>query len=414
MHYYRYNDSIIISKEELEGFDKASEVEAHYSVGNVYVINPMEPSYSRRSFCISSNDLLFLEKEDAALLDYPKEVYPEPEPWLKDKILNRQVVSINPAYPSWKQLLSSTLPSSWKINIAGLGDVGGTLALGLRLLGGSNISSFGIYDLDQNKLKRYEYELNQIYPPTATSDFPNVVVLDEDSLFDCDMLVFCITAGVPSIGNENVDVRLAQFNANSKIIEIYAKMARERCYKGIFAVMSDPVDSLCAHALRVSNTGPSGEMDYMGMAPEQIRGLGLGVMNARAMYYSNTYAEFSQYATEGRAFGPHGHGLIIADSIPRYDDEKSKQLTLLAENANLKVRKIGYKPYIAPAISSGALSIIELITGNWNYSSVFLGGEFIGCRNKLLQSGTELERLRLPQQLMDRIKNLWSPSGIKQ
>lgn len=413
MHYYKYNNSVVLSQEELKGYEKITETEAQLSIGNVYVINPMEPSCSRRSFCISSSDLLFLEKEDASLLDYPKEVCPEIEPWLKGKILNRQAVSINTEYPSWKQVLSSPLPDSWRINIAGMGDVGGTLALGLKLLGGGNISSIGIYDLDKNKLKRYEYELNQISLPTSTMDLPNVVILEEDSLFDCDMFVFCVTAGVPPIGNENKDVRQIQFNANSKIIEFYAKMAREKDYRGIFAVMSDPVDRLCAHALRTSNTNTAGELDYMGLAPEQIRGLGLGVMNARAIYYSKTSPEFSQYAAEGRAFGPHGHGLIIADSIPRYDDEKSMQLTHMVETANLKVREIGFKPYIAPAISSGALSIIALITGSWHYSSVFLGGAFIGCRNRLLQSGTELERLRLPQKLLDRIQSLWSIPGIK-
>jgi hypothetical protein len=137
-------------------------------------------------------------------------------------------------------------------------------------------------------------------------------------------------------------------------------------------------------------------------------------MNARAMYYSSTIPEFSQYTAEGRAFGPHGHGLIIADSIPRYDHENSEKLTIMVEKANLKVREIGYKPYIAPAISSGALSIIALITGNWNYSSVFLGGAFIGCRNRLLQSGTELERLKLPQKLFDRIQALWPLLGVWQ
>jgi hypothetical protein len=412
MHYYRYNESIIISQKEIEGLDNITQIEAECSMGKVYVINPMEPSCSRRSFCISSSDLISLKKEDASLLDYPREVYPGPDLWLKDKILNRQAVSLNSSYPLWKQVLISTLPASWRINIAGMGDVGGTLALGLRLLGGSNVSSIGIYDLDQNKLKRYEYELNQVYSPTHAEDFPNVMILDERNLFECDVFVFCVTAGVPPIGNENEDVRLAQLNANSKIIELYAKMARETGYKGIFAVMSDPVDLLCAHALKASNTSPTGELDYMGMAPEQIRGLGLGVMNARAMYYSSTIPEFSQYAAEGRAFGPHGHGLIIADSIPRYDHENSEKLTIMVENANLKVREIGYKPYIAPALSSGALSIIALITGNWNYSSVFLGGAFIGCRNRLLQSGTELERLKLPQKLFDRIQALWPLLGV--
>ena len=411
MHYYRYNGSIILSQNKLQDFDTSSETEAQCCAGSVYVVNPSDPAISRRSFSISNNDLLFLKKEDSTLLDYPREVYPEPALWLKEKILNLQAVSLNPCYPSWKDVLSSVHPDSWRINIAGMGDVGGTLALGLRLLGGSNIASIGIYDLDENKLKRYEYELNQVNGPSFSSNFPKVEILDEKNLFECDIFIFAVTAGVPPVGAENKDVRLTQLNANSKIIELYAKKARKTGFKGIFAVMSDPVDQLCAHAFKTSNTGRDGSFDYNGLAPEQIRGFGLGVMNARALYYSSRISEFSQYAIEGRAFGPHGNGLIIADSVPRYDQEKSQRLTRMVERANLKVREIGYKPYMAPAMSSGALSIIALIEGDWHYSSVFLGGAFIGCRNRLHQSGTELERLHLPQVLLERIQGLWGLLG---
>ena len=191
-------------------------------------------------------------------------------------------------------------------------------------------------------------------------------------------------------------------------------MARARGFKGIFAVMSDPVDLLCTHAFKISNMGQGGFMDYEGLAPEQIRGLGLGVMNARALYYSSINPDFSQYEVEGRAYGPHGKGLIIADSVPRYNEEKSLRLTELVEKANLKVRETGYKPYIAPAMSSGVLSIMALITGQWNYSSIFLGGVFIGCKNRLLKSGTELERLHLPAPLFERIRALWMQSGSQQ
>ena len=91
-----------------------------------------------------------------------------------------------------------------------------------------------------------------------------------------------------------------------KLIKEYAIMAADSKFKGIFAVVSDPVDQLCLIVLKESKSV---------LAPEQIKGYGLGVMNARALYYSKIHEKFSMYFTEGRAYGPHGKDLIIANSI---------------------------------------------------------------------------------------------------
>ena len=53
----------------------------------------------------------------------------------------------------------------FKVNVLAMGDVGGTLVMGLRLLGGETIADIGIYDLNEKLLRRYEREINQIgYP----------------------------------------------------------------------------------------------------------------------------------------------------------------------------------------------------------------------------------------------------------
>ena len=52
-----------------------------------------------------------------------------------------------------------------KVNLLALGDVGGTVLMGLKLLGGSTISQIGIYDLDEKMARRYEMEINQISFP---------------------------------------------------------------------------------------------------------------------------------------------------------------------------------------------------------------------------------------------------------
>ena len=73
-------------------------------------------------------------------------------------------------------------------------------------------------------------------------------------------------------------------------------------------------------------------------------------MNARASYYASQNKDYSHYLKEGRAFGPHGEGLIIADSIENYNEEISNYLTDKTKKANLEVRSIGFKPYVAPAL----------------------------------------------------------------
>jgi hypothetical protein len=403
MNYYSFDNKTLFSKDSYENFNKISEVEAAKADGQIYFLQNLPKGKSRRSFCISDPSLLFLEKEGLNLLRKPKiEDYDLPL-WLNNKIQSREVVSINTGYTNWQNNFPKLFPRKWKINILGLGDVGSNLLIGLRLLGGDNISSIGIYDRNPSNLKRWEYEANQILS-ADDKNFPPVYIIEEDKLFDCDMFVFCISARVPPIGDEAKDVRLVQFEANSQIVNNYAKLARNIGYKGIFAVVSDPVDLLCKSVFISSNTDIHGNVDYQGLAPEQIRGYGLGVMHARAVFYSQQSTNAKHYLDEGRAFGPHGQDLVIADSIKNYNEDISRYLTERAVKANLEVRALGFKPYIAPAFSSGSLSIISTISGSWHYSSTFMGGVYWGARNRHTSSGIEVEMLDLPENLFERVK----------
>ncbi len=285
-----------------------------------------------------------------------------------------------------------------KINVLAMGDVGGTLVMGLYLLGGETAGTIGIYDLNESLLRRYEREINQIgYPDRRT--MPKVEILTEDRLFDCDVFVFCASLGVPPVG-EAGDVRMAQLDANRKLVSQYATKAVSEKFRGIFAVVSDPVDPLCKAAV------------CEGLAFTQVQGFGLGVMNARAAYYADRDSRFAAYKDEGRAYGPHGEDLVIADSIQSYNDELSKELTQLTVKSNLETRADGFKPYIAPALSSGAISVLYMLRGEWNYSSVFLGdrgcGAFLGCRNRrMADGGIIIEDRELDGRLFERIKKAY-------
>lgn len=405
MHYYKLNDKILISQIKYNHLVQISEEEASKVEDIIYALTEMEPGKSRRMFCISTPSLLFLKEEALDIIfDSEKTERDLPE-WILQKIAVGKVTGINTGYKNWKDCLEIRFPRKWKVNIAGLGDVGSTLAIGLRLLGEDCISSIGLFDRSSERLSRWEYELNQIFPATGGSELPDVYQSSMNDIFNCDMLIFCISAGVPPVGEEVKDVRLVQFQENSRIISEYAKAARKVGFKGIFAVVSDPVDLLCKAVFLSSNKDENGHLDYNGLSPEQIRGYGLGVMHARAAYYAKKNPSMINYADEGRAYGPHGEGLVIANSILNYDAETSTYLTDKALKANLEVRKTGFKPYVAPALSSGALSVISTIKGSWHYSSTFVGGVFMGARNRLTSCGCEIENLDLPPKLVERIRN---------
>ena len=283
-----------------------------------------------------------------------------------------------------------------RVHLIALGDVGTTVLMGLRLLGGDVIRSIGISDLSEPNMDRLEQEMNQIRYPFGQAELPPVKPVTQERLFDCDVLIFCASKGVPPIGSGG-DVRMAQLAANRELAALYGRMAKEAGYQGMVAMVSDPVDPLCRAFL-----------DASGLSPAQIQGYGLGVMNARALYFSEKDSRFARYAAEGRAYGPHGADLVIADSVTDYDDQLSRELTALTVSANMKVRELGYKPYIAPALSSAAISILLTLRGQWHYSSLYLGdsqrGAFLGIKNRMTEDGPVYEDIPLPEALFDRIR----------
>ncbi len=290
-----------------------------------------------------------------------------------------------------------------RIHLAGLGDVGQNVALGLTLLGEEVIEGIGLYDLNEAQCRRMETELSQIAAPPGDRRIPKVSAISWEEMFDCDVFLFCATKSVPAVGSGVQDVRMAQYEANRQIVALYAREAAAKGYHGLFVVVSDPVDLLCMEALRSSweETKPG----IRPLTPDQIRGCGLGVMNARAAYYAGKYPAYAGYLQEGRAFGPHGAGLVIADSLDpeRYNDEASRKLTELTIHANMQLRDLGFKPFLAPAMSSAVLTLLAMLQGEWNYSAAYLNGLYFGALNRQTEKGVQWEVQPLPRPLYRRL-----------
>ena len=291
--------------------------------------------------------------------------------------------------------------SGFRVTLVGLGDVGGTVLTGLKLLG-HEIDEVAIYDPNEAMCRRYEMELNQVLCERDGQPMPRVTICDEAHLFDCDLFAFTASRGVPAVGSAVRDVRMAQFDANRAMLDVYAQKARDAKFRGQFCQISDPVDHLAREVFLRSNRSDDGVYDFAGLLPEQVQGFGLGVMAARAAYYAEK--EGAAFDT-GRVYGPHGQGLIVANSAADgYDDAISCRLTELTRTANLQVRDLGFKPYIAPGLSSAAVSLLRLLRGEAHYGAVPLQGAYFGCVSRMTTQGLLLQREVICETLLSRLE----------
>lgn len=364
-----------------------------------------DPYTSRGLFAIS--DLAELEEIEGPALLRPLQAAAPMDSALAELVKKNGATVLNTAFSrAWTMLQAyrARKRSGVKVTLVGLGDVGGTVLTGLKLLG-RELDEISIFDMNPAACERYCLELNQVLPDEDGRVMPRVTVCREENLFDCDLFLFTASRGVPGLGTDVKDVRMAQFDANRRMLDIYAKKAREANYQGLFCQISDPVDHLSREVFLASNRNDSGAYDWQGLLPEQIQGFGLGVMAARAAFYAeHRGADFSN----GRVYGPHGQGLIAANCPNEgYDQEASLAITEDTKTANLRVRELGFKPYIAPGLSSAAISVLRLLRGQVHYGAVPMGGVYFGCRSIMGEHGVSIVREPLHEDLFARITDTY-------
>ena len=406
MYYYRYEETVFASLLPDLPLETADRPAA--GTPGLFLID-RDPVSGRSSFCVSDARQLTARTEDVSWLDPSRMGVPIPAlpKRVQHTIDARLLRAVNIRHPRWRDFarLPDKQPSGRRrVNLLAVGDVGGTLLTALKLLGGDCIERIGICDLNQKAVSRWAAEMGQVSWPWDYDALPEVEPVSDEDLFRCDVFLFAATRGVPPVGGGVRDVRMAQFSANRPLVEQYALQARQAGFRGLFIVLSDPVDPLCKAAYLASNQGAAGQWDGLGLRAEQIQGFGLGVMNARAAYYAKQDPRFRSFLTDGRSYGPHGQGLVIANSLTHYDDGLSRELTDLVTTANLRIRELGFKPYVAPAISSGAMQLLLTLRRGWHCSSVAVGDVWFGVRNRLTAAGLEIETASLPTPLFDRLR----------
>ena len=125
-------------------------------------------------------------------------------------------------------------------------------------------------------------------------------------------------------------------------------------------------------------------------------------MAARCAYYAR---QLGLNEEKLRVYGPHGQGLVCANSCgPDYDAALSARLTEQTRTANLHVRELGFKPYLAPALSSAAVSILRLVRGQEHFGAVPLGGAYFGCRSRMTPFGVSLVREKIAPALLGELQ----------
>ncbi len=269
----------------------------------------------------------------------------------------------------------------WRVGLAGLGRVGGVAATILAAADrrASGVAELLIHDVDAANQERWVLELGSIASWRGGDGRPLVRGATIRELFErCDAFLFAATESVPPLGASG-DVRMVQFEPNRAILREFLVEAHRAGFTGLFLMVSDPVEWLAQAAFHDSNSDSTGRFTGLGLAPERIAGLGLGVMWARALAAARHDGAEPAVAKRGAAYGPHSTEVVAFDDLENPDRERSRRLTRSARECNFKVRDLGHLPHVGPGVSSVGLMLPPLLAGREVLASVLVGGIYFGA-----------------------------------
>ena len=230
-----------------------------------------EPVWSFAAWRVTDGRQLTADQTGVSWLA-PRRMGPPAElpPEVRTALEAGRLTGVNLRHPGWERALEFATPKPGKkrVHLLAVGDVGGTLLTALKLLGGEEISTIGICDLNEKTVARWVTEMGQIAWPWDYGALPEVEAVEPENLFRCDVFLFAATKAIPPVGSGVKDVRMAQLEANRPLVESFAQRARQEGFRGLFIVLSDPVDQLCQAAWWASNVDEETEyLDLQGLLP---------------------------------------------------------------------------------------------------------------------------------------------------
>lgn len=284
------------------------------------------------------------------------------------------------------------------VGISGLGRVGGLAASALAASdrGRTRIGTLLLHDCDRGNLERMRQELASVASWRGDVALPRVEVVDlPEMLRRCDAFLFAAACAVPPLGAPG-DVRLPQFGPNRAALREALDAALAADYAGMFFIISDPVE-LLAQASFVDSNAPGGRFLGLGLAPERVAGLALGIMWGRALARAQALGAGERVALRGVPYGPHSTDVLVFDDPADPDPVLCEAMTQAARTGNYRVRELGFIPHIGPALSSIVLTLPELLAGREVLASCFVDGIYFGAPCRLRWGLAPTRRQVAPQ-----------------
>jgi len=292
------------------------------------------------------------------------------------------------------------------VGISGLGRVGGLIASALAAADAARtrIGTLLVHDADPDNLERMTQELASVASWRGQTRLPRVARAElPEMLGRCDAFLFAAASAVPPLGTPG-DVRLPQFEANRAALAGVLEAAEAAAYAGLFFMLSDPVELLAQAAFQDSNIR-AGRFTGLGLAPERVAGLALGIMWGRALAEAEAMGQGERVARRGVPYGPHSQDVLVFDDPADPDPVLSRAMTEAAREGNYRIRRLGYIPHIGPALASAVLTLPDLLAGREVLASCFLDGTYFGspCR---LRWGLAPARKRVAPQAREQLEQL--------
>jgi len=284
------------------------------------------------------------------------------------------------------------------VGISGLGRVGGLAASALAVMdrGRSRIGTLLLHDCDRANLERMRQELATVASWRGAASLPGIEAVDlPEMLRRCDAFLFAAACAVPPLGALG-DVRLPQFSPNRAALREALDAALAADYTGMFLVISDPVELLAQAGFHDSNA-PGGRFLGLGLAPERVAGLALGIMWGRALARAQELGAGERVALRGVPYGPHSTDVLVFDDPADPDPDLCAAMNQAARNGNYRVRELGFIPHIGPALSSIVLTLPELLAGREVLASSFVDGIYFGAPCRLRWGLAPTRRQMAPQ-----------------
>lgn len=373
-------------------------------VQKVFLAAPGDPKITRSMFLANDAERGRLLRNEALPHRLHKIAFPRSRhPALDDETCENliadtdiPVACVNTAWPirAQKNWLKRSIEtqSPLQIGILGLGRIGFEAAktllvsayLGQKTGSDFQMKALNIYDDKEKKGQIMELKHIANSEGVEINQCQNI----DEVLNASDVVLFIASDAVPSLNitsEQQGDVRLMQFEYNLKILKHIVEIAKKVNFTGQLVVVSDPPEHLSTAvnssiAQRVSVDPNSDEV----IGNHQVPAMAGRLNWARALSIVRETRDqelLRKFLTDGMVFGPHGPGIVVADSVTEFDAVKSEELGKRLGSINYEVRKAGKLPFDAPGINLG-LGIGELLRGETVPVSLNINGVTTGVSGR--------------------------------